>query len=149
MKADQYFAVAEFRRARRSAGQRGLDTVGENVRPFEGRRAGNLDVPISRVRSPCMIALDAPVELSRGLVPAPGLQEPPESLVMAALRALDLRGREGVELRLLVPYDLDLRSVGQFLLSRLLYGLGGRLASVSTVVADEGNRNILRPLDLL
>jgi len=123
--------------------------VEESVRPFEGRRPGNLDVSISRVRSPRVIALNAPVELSRGLVPASRLQEPPESLTVAALRALDLRGWEGVELRLLVSYDFNLRSVGQFLFSRLLDCLGGRLASVSTVVADEGNRNILRPLDLL
>ena len=121
----------------------------ENVRPFEGRRTGSLDVPISRVRPPRVIALGAPVELSRGLIPAPGLQEPPEGLVKATRRALDRRGREGVEFRILVPYDLDLRGVGQLLLGRLLYGLGRRLAGVSTVVADQRNRGVLRPLDLL
>ena len=68
---------------------------------------------------------------------------------MATLRALDLRGREGVEFRFLVPYDLDLRGVGQLLLCRLLYGLGRRLASISAVVADQRDCDILGPLYLL
>lgn len=96
-----------------------------------------------------MAAFDAPVELSRGLVSTPSLQEPPECFVMAALRAFNLRGGKGVELRFLVPDHLDLRSVGQLLFGRLLDGLGRRLAGVSAVIADKGNRDILRPLYLL
>ena len=83
-----------------------------------------------------MVALGAPIELRRRLVSTPSLQEPPEGLVVSALRAFDLRCREGAKLCFLVSYDLDLRSIGELFLCRLLDRLGGRLACVPAVVAD-------------
>ena len=96
-----------------------------------------------------MVAFRAPVELGGGLVPTPGLQEPPESLVVSALRAFDFRCWEGAELRFLVSYDLYLGSIGELLLCRLSDGLSRRLAGISTVVADECDRDFLCALDLL
>ena len=93
-----------------------------------------------------MAAFDASVELSGGFVPAPRLQEPPEGLVVPALRAFDLGRRKRVELRLLVPHDLDLGGVGQLLFGGLPHSLGGRLAGVATVVTDI--RDVFGSLDL-
>ena len=59
-----------------------------------------------------MVALDASVELGRRLVSAPGLKEPPERFVVAALRAIDLGCGERVQLRFLVSDDLDLARIG-------------------------------------
>ena len=96
-----------------------------------------------------MVALGTSVELGGGLVPTPCLQEPPESLVVSALRALDLCCWEGVELRFFVSYDFNRGSVGELLFSRLFDSLSGRFAGISTVVADECDRDFFRSLDLL
>jgi len=96
-----------------------------------------------------VVALGASVELGGWLVPTPCLQEPPERLVVSALRAFDLRCWEGAELRFLVSYDLDLGSIGELLLCRLFDRLSRRLAGISAVVADECNRDVLCPLYLL
>jgi len=68
---------------------------------------------------------------------------------MSALRAFNLRCRKGAELRFLVSYDFDLRSVGKLLFGRLFDRLSRRLAGISTVVADERDRDVLPSLDLL
>jgi len=96
-----------------------------------------------------VVALGASVELGGGLVPAPCLQEPPECLVVSALRAFDFRCRKGAEFRFLVSYDFYLRGVGKLLFGRLLDRLSRRLAGISTVVADECDSDILRSFDLL
>src|SRR5712692_2963989 len=95
-----------------------------------------------------MAALHTSVELGRGFVPAPGLQEPPEGLVVAALRAFDLCGGQGVELGLLVPHDLDLGSVGEFLLGYLHHCVP-LLLGVAAVVADQGHRDLAATFHLL
>ena len=86
-----------------------------------------------------MVTLGTTIELGRRLVPAPSLQEPPEGFVVAALRAINLRRREGIELGLLVPHHLDLRGVGELLFGRLLHRLCRGLAGVPTVVAHIGD----------
>ena len=96
-----------------------------------------------------MAALHTPIELGGRFVSAPCLQEPPESFVVSALRAFNLRCWEGAELRFLVSYDLDLGSIGELLLCRLFDRLSRRLAGISAVVADECNRDVLCPLYLL
>ena len=68
---------------------------------------------------------------------------------MPALRAFNFRCRKGAELRFLVSYDLDLGGVRELLLRRLFDRLSRGLAGISTVFADERNRDILRSLDLL
>ena len=50
--------------------------------------------PSLGVAAPSVVALHAPIELGRRLVSTPGLQEPPERFTMAALRAIDPRGRK-------------------------------------------------------
>jgi hypothetical protein len=92
-------------------------------------------------------ALDAPVELGRRLVPAPRLQEPPERLVVPALRAFDFGGWQGVELRFLVPDDLDLVRGRELLFGLLSHSRWG-LVGVPAVVAKVGYRNLPGALDL-
>lgn len=82
-----------------------------------------------------MVALQAAIELRGRLVAAPGLQEPPLGLVVAALWAINLGSRKGAELVLLVPDDLDRGGDSQLLFGRL--GDGGRgLVGETAVVAD-------------
>src|SRR5271156_5172118 len=91
----------------------------------------------SRVASPGMVALQAPVELGRGLVSTASLQEPPVSFVVAALWAIDLRHGEGRELALLLADHLYRRELRQL----LLRGLGNRptgLVRITAVVAKKG-----------
>lgn len=53
-----------------------------------------------------MATLGAPVELSRGLIDAPGLHHPPEGLIVVTFWTHRLSPRHGTELSLLFPdYD--------------------------------------------
>ena len=89
------------------------------------------------VASPGMVALQAPVELSGGLVSAPGLQEPPVRLVVVALWALDFSYRERGEFGLLLPDHLYRRD-RELLLGHLHDRLPGlvRVSAVVTKVCD-------------
>jgi hypothetical protein len=95
-----------------------------------------------------VVALQAPVELSGWLVSTPSLKEPPTRLVMATLGALYLGGREGVELVLGIPHDLDWRSSRKFLLRSLGHSPSG-LVAVAAIVADVGYTDFTRTLNLL
>ncbi len=67
---------------------------------------------------------------------------------MPTLRAINLRGREGVELGFLVSDHLDLGGGRALIFSCLLHGLRRRLAGVAAVVADVRDRYLPGALDL-
>ena len=95
-----------------------------------------------------MVTLDTSVELRRRFITTPCLKEPPHGLIMTTLRAFNLRGRQCVELVLLVAHDLDGGHRNQFLFCRLSDGLA-RFVAVAAVIAKIGDGYVVFSLDLL
>jgi len=118
-----------------SINMKNVGEVSTEHREFTPEDKKALSCGSSRIASPGVIALHAPVELSGRLVAAPSLQEPPHRLVVAALWTFDFRGREGRELPFLLANYLDWWRLDQLLFGRLQDCLAG-LVRVTTIVAE-------------
>ena len=100
------------------------------------------------VRTPRVVALKASVELCWGLVSTSRLQEPPTSLIVAALGALDFRSGKGVQPVLLVSDHFDWSRRCQFFFRCLGQSLPS-LVGVATIVTGIRNGNVMLTFYLL
>ena len=83
-----------------------------------------------------MVTFQTSIELSRRLVAAPRLKEPPVRLVVATLWALYLGSWKRRELALFLSYDLDGRPFVVLFFARL-FDRVTRLVGITAVVAEQ------------